>query len=183
MIKHYLNYSILFTSILINCAVYAQECAEAKSSVTPDSRYQLLNAGQEVKDLKTGLIWQRCLAGEQWNGRQCTGEFEYFSYTGSQAFIAQHAKGWRLPTIQELSTLSSGCWGLAINTNAFPPNPERYSKSDELRSSSQFKPTPQEAADLKYFGYDKMEWYMTYETNFGQTTYKTHDLQMRLVRR
>ena len=40
---------------------------------TPDSRYELLNAGAEVRDTMTNLVWQRCRLGQHWNGSDCTG--------------------------------------------------------------------------------------------------------------
>ena len=183
MIKTYIVQPLLLSSLFLSSSVFAQECDSKQPSITPNSRYQLLNAGREVKDLKTGLIWQRCLAGEQWNGRACTGEILDFSNSSAKSYISQYAPNWRLPSIDELLSLDSKCWQPAINTTIFPPNPERYDPKDTLRSSTIFVPDKREAQNLKYFQYDKMEWYWAYETAFGQKSYKAYDLPMRLVRR
>ena len=183
MIKRKLSCSIILTGLLLSSSVFAQQCGDNQPSTAPNSRYQILNSGQEVKDLKTGLIWQRCLVGEQWNGRACTGEIQKFSNADAHTYVAQHAKGWRVPSINELLTLHSGCWQLAINTNAFPPNPARSDKYDTLRSSTKFAPTPHEAKTLKDFKYDKMEWYWAFETAYGEKNYLSYDLPMRLIRR
>ncbi|MDO3664492.1 hypothetical protein [Acinetobacter higginsii] len=68
----------LLAFCLISSTVIAQTYEEDQTTLTPDSRYELLNSGKEVKDKKTRLIWQRCLVGEQWDGQNCTGDFEYF---------------------------------------------------------------------------------------------------------
>ena len=36
-----------------------------------DDRYLILNAGQTVLDLQTGLEWMRCIPGQVWNGSTC----------------------------------------------------------------------------------------------------------------
>ena len=73
MLKQCITYSAIVTGCLLNSTLYAQQCEDGKPSLTPDSRYQFINHGQEVKDLKTGLIWQRCLMGESWDAQQCRG--------------------------------------------------------------------------------------------------------------
>lgn len=185
MIRKNLSSSIVLTSLLLSSTVFAQKCDESQLSTTPNSRYQLLNSGQEVKDLKTGLIWQRCLVGEQWNGRACIGEIQKFSNPDALTYIRQHAPNLRLPSINELLTLSGGCWQHAININIFPVNLERtdYDSYDTLRSSTKFIPNAHEAQTLRELKYDKMDWYWAFETAYGQKSYLSYDLPMRLVRK
>ncbi|MBJ9907166.1 Lcl C-terminal domain-containing protein [Acinetobacter bereziniae] len=186
MIRKKLSYLAILTSLLLSSGVFAQQCDEAQPSTTPNSRYQLLNSGQEVKDLKTGLIWQRCLVGEQWNGRACIGEIQNFSHPSSLTYIRQHAPNWRIPSINELLTLGGGCWQHAININIFPVNPERierYDSYDTLRSSTKFIPNAHEAQTLRELKYDKLDWYWAFETGHGQKSYLSYDLPMRLVRK
>ena len=170
----------LLTLCLFSSTVIAQTCAEDKTTLTPDSRYELLNSGKEVKDKKTGLIWQRCLVGEEWDGQNCTGEFEYFSIDKIKPYLSQKASRWRLPTIDELLTLKSvNCWSPSINTSIFPSALERYSESDTLLSSSIYKPTKQEERLAP--GY---KWNWALSTNYGQKSFESNGrgMQVRLVR-
>lgn len=180
-------YKIMVSAAVAGCllsnAVYAQQCDDKEPSVTPDSRYQLLNNGQEVKDLKTGLIWQRCVTGEHWSGSHCTGEQKSLSGDEPSSQFATAGKNWRLPTIDELKTLSSGCWQSAINTTIFPSNPERYDTKDRLISSTPYMPGKSEAALLHGQGYRNLSWHWVFETAYGQKTYETFALPTRLVRR
>lgn len=65
------------------------------------------------RDPKTGLYWDRCSVGQSWNGTTCTGEPIKLNWQDAKDYVAkftnQQAKGgytnWRLPTIEELSTI------------------------------------------------------------------------------
>ncbi|NNP67197.1 DUF1566 domain-containing protein [Acinetobacter sp. Ac_5812] len=170
----------LLAFCLFSSTVIAQTCEEDLTTLTPDSRYVLLNSGKEVKDKNTGLIWQRCLVGEQWNGQNCTGDFEYFSIEKIKTYLNQNITVWRLPTIDELLTLKSvTCWAPSINTTIFPPAPERYGDSDTLLSSSIYKPTKQE--ERLALGY---KWNWAFSTGYGQKSFESNGrgMQVRLVR-
>jgi hypothetical protein len=87
----------------------------------PDSGYELMNNGSEVRDIQTELIWQRCSLGQHWNGNNCAGTA--IKYSWQQAKEAAKAAGpsWRLPDIYELqSLLEMRCAHPAINTTIFP---------------------------------------------------------------
>ena len=54
----------------------AQAACFADSPLTrPDERYQAVDGsnGAEVKDTQTGLVWQRCMLGQTWEGSACSG--------------------------------------------------------------------------------------------------------------
>lgn len=72
-----------------------------------DHRYELLPTGDEVRDLKTKLIWQRCLVGQEWNGARCVGS--PYKLTFAQARKLEE-DGWRIPNKIELESIldSSG---------------------------------------------------------------------------
>lgn len=65
------------------------------------------------QDPKTGLIWDRCSVGQTWDGTTCTGEALRLNWKDAKEYVArfanEQAKGgytdWRLPTIQELSSI------------------------------------------------------------------------------
>ena len=102
----------------------AQTCQTNIKNKTPDSRYQLLNNGSEVKDLITGLIWNRCSLGQTWSGTTCAGEAS--AYTWHQALQAAQTagNGWTLPNINELLSLTNrSCYQPAINDTFFPNTP------------------------------------------------------------
>lgn len=84
-------------------------------------RYLPLGDGAEIKDLQTGLIWQRCVEGMRWNGSSCINKPQMFTFDDAQTLAGN---GWRLPTNDELSTLvDKARQQPAINTEAFPATP------------------------------------------------------------
>lgn len=78
------------------------------------------------RDAKTGLMWDRCSVGQSWNGTTCTGEAIQLNWQDAKDYVKkftnQQAKGgysdWRLPTIQELSSIRycSKGWRQATET-------------------------------------------------------------------
>lgn len=65
------------------------------------------------RDAKTGLMWDRCSIGQSWDGTTCTGQAMKLNWQDAKDYVKkftnQQAKGgysdWRLPTIQELSSI------------------------------------------------------------------------------
>ena len=99
----------------------AQTCQTNIKNKTPDSRYQLLNNNSEVKDLKTGLIWQRCSLGQTWSGTSCTGKTTEYEWKAALQAAKKMGSGWRMPNVTELSSLLElACYFPAINEDFFP---------------------------------------------------------------
>lgn len=75
------------------------------SDVLVADRY-LVNNCDVVKDVVTGLEWQRCSVGQTWNAetKRCDGSTSTFNWYGAQNLTK--AGGFRLPTITELRTLT-----------------------------------------------------------------------------
>jgi hypothetical protein len=70
------------------------------------SRYQPAGAqGEIIRDLHTGLEWQRCSVGQTWNAAlaQCDGTPSVFNH--EQAAALTDAGGFRAPHVHELMTL------------------------------------------------------------------------------
>lgn len=67
-----------------------------------DIRYHVSDDGSEVKDMQTGLVWQRCSVGQSSNGSTCAGQAKEFTFDEAQK---QAVNGWRVPTVRELHSL------------------------------------------------------------------------------
>ncbi|MCB1660116.1 MAG: DUF1566 domain-containing protein, partial [Pseudomonadales bacterium] len=100
---------------------HAQTCNANIARTAPDSRYELVNNGTEVKDTQTNLIWQRCSLGQTWNGSSCTGTAATYNWTNALQTAANMGSGWHLPNIKELSSLvERACYNASINETYFP---------------------------------------------------------------
>ncbi|MBH2009218.1 MAG: DUF1566 domain-containing protein [Xanthomonadaceae bacterium] len=95
-------------------------CFLLSGAVMAQSRFSYSADGAEVTDSRTGLVWQRCSAGQAWSGSTCTGTASTFTHEGALAH-AQSQAGWRLPNVKELSSLSDKTKSNpAIDSTAFP---------------------------------------------------------------
>lgn len=100
---------------------HAQTCNPNIVREAPDSRYQLLNSGTEVKDTQTGLIWQRCSLGQTWSGSSCTGTAATYNWANALQTGKNMGNDWRVPNVKELySLLEEACYNAAINETFFP---------------------------------------------------------------
>lgn len=73
----------------------------------------------EVKDSRTGLVWQRCSMGQTWTGSTCKGTPQLFTTRTLESRLS--AQGYRLPTFNELNSLvQSDCASPKINSTFFP---------------------------------------------------------------
>ena len=156
---------------LIATFSHAQTCQSNIKNKTPDSRYQLLSNGSEVKDLKTGLIWQRCSLGQTWDGTTCTGTAS--QYTWQQVQAAKDAgNGLTLPNIKELSSLANrACYNPAINDTFFPNTPF---------DSSTYYGAYWSSSPVAYYG--GYAWYVYFNDGDDSVGYKNDSLFVRLVR-
>jgi len=113
-------------------AVANQTCRTPPSP--PASQFQSLGDGSQAKDLKTKLIWMRCIEGQDWTGSVCKARDPNavnpgpgLSYADAQAMakrMSTGAKQWRLPTKRELETLrASSCYNPSLNLEVFPTAP------------------------------------------------------------
>lgn len=123
--------TLLFSLLLMALPLAAQTCD--KSSL-PLTRYRL--NGDVALDVQTGLSWRRCAEGQSWTGKQCKGEPRAMSMSDAKSWVERlnqgpaparsNAKGWRLPTQDELLTLiDPGCSDPAVNLKAFPGTASR----------------------------------------------------------
>lgn len=119
---------LVIASILLiagNAQLQAQTCSvDYIQPTTPSAQFQRITA-TEVRDNKTGLIWQRCSLGQR--GEQCQlGEPLQLDWVSVQHRVESSTKSpaWRLPTPQELRTLiEEQCSDPSINLEVFPNSP------------------------------------------------------------
>jgi len=100
--------------------IYAQTCKTGAIKSTPDTNFEIIGDGSEVKDKITGLIWQRCFAGQIWNGSECIGEANQFQWIDALKETRKLGKGYRLPNAKEaMSIIEHSCIYPAFNTKIF----------------------------------------------------------------
>lgn len=168
------QHSLLCLPIIFGCSTgFAQTCNEQILRNTPNDRFEV--SGNEARDLKTGLIWQRCNAGQTWDGEGCSGSASI--YTWAQALNLSDGQ-WRLPNIRELASLiESACVDPSINMAIFPDT-----ASDFYWSSSQ---------DVNYSGsLTSKSWGVNFNSgevntgsiNFLTSYYTDHYVHVRLVK-
>jgi len=84
----------------------------------------LLPDGSEILDLTTGLVWQRCSVGQNWNQTlsRCEGLPTKFSW--SDALMLNSSGSWRIPNIKQLtSIIDFRCQAPPLNPEIFPDTP------------------------------------------------------------
>jgi hypothetical protein len=122
-----IRFSLSVLSASLVCIGLTQAaCIPNEPLTRPDSRYEAVdNKGAQVKDLDTGLVWQRCVHGQQWDGKTCAGD--PIAQDWNLAVKTANAAGWRLPTQKELQSLSeTSCSELALNQTWFGSGPSGW---------------------------------------------------------
>ena len=128
MRKGFLLIFCIFFFIMYSADLYAQTCKPDIPASTPD--WQLTDHGDgTVTDIKTGLMWKKCLEG--FSGSSCNSDGSVSLFTWKAAL--ERADGhvfaghddWRLPNIKELNSIvEEKCVAPAINLNRFPNTPD-----------------------------------------------------------
>ncbi len=111
---------------LLGLALLASACCA--STAQAQSRYSYSTDGAEVTDSKTGLIWQRCSAGQAWSAGTvtCTGTAATYTHEAALSY-AKSQTGWRLPNVKELSSITDKSRNNpAIDFTAFPATPSNW---------------------------------------------------------
>jgi Protein of unknown function (DUF1566) len=79
-----------------------------------DGRFQIMDEGQTVKDVKTKLIWTRCSVGQEFKDNVCSGSADamYLSNANKMLKVINAdssgfagARNWRIPTVKEWADL------------------------------------------------------------------------------
>ncbi|WP_158608401.1 DUF1566 domain-containing protein [Stagnimonas aquatica] len=133
----------LLTALLLGLGLSAgaqaqQVCNASLAATRPDSQYRISADGSEVTDLTTGLIWKRCVEGQNWDAdnQQCSGTPTAMAWPAALVHVSAQTGGWRLPNLNEaLSLLEAGCKTPAHNVSVFP-SPTTASQLYHLSTST-----------------------------------------------
>lgn len=111
------------------CALLAGVCLNTPLAFA--SPYSASSSGDEITDMRTGIIWRRCAEGMTWDGTTCTGTALSITHSSAEALAQQEAKktqkAWRLPSFKELKSLQApGQPGQLLDPDAFPATPEMW---------------------------------------------------------
>ncbi len=98
------------------------------TSVTVAGRTYLVYANGTALDTKTKLMWMRCVVGQSWTGSTCSGKGTYFKWEAARQQTASFAghNDWRVPTIEELRTLTYCSNGKPAYFNNGKPGEDEY---------------------------------------------------------
>ena len=137
----------------------------AAPAVWAQGRYTISASGTEVTDTRTGLIWQRCSAGQSWSGGTCSGSAATYTHEAALAY-AQSQSGWRLPNVKELASLADRSrLDPAIDADVFPGTPSYW-----YWSSSPVA------------GYADRAWGVVFDNGYFSSYNRGNDSHVRLVR-
>ncbi|WP_246237621.1 DUF1566 domain-containing protein [Caldichromatium japonicum] len=101
-------------------------CFKGLAETAPSTEFTQLEGGAVVRHERTGLEWQRCALGQQWDAasKTCAGRPTVHTWKEAVKQAEQTGDGWRLPTGDELMTIVERCHdGPAINPQVFPNTP------------------------------------------------------------
>ncbi len=107
-------------SLLLKHLLAAYLCIVACSSIA-DAPFTVSTDRLEVTDAKTGLVWRRCAEGMVASLTGCTGTATRFTHVAAMMHASSQSGGWRLPNVQELSSIADLSRQLpSIDIVAFP---------------------------------------------------------------
>lgn len=111
---------LLFGFTMQNFAGAAQQCDYSKPETTPISRFEINQTDGTVSDTKTKLIWKICPEGQSYSEGHCTGSATNFTWDNAMQTFGDTGDSWRLPNVEELSSLvEERCRNPAINMAIF----------------------------------------------------------------
>jgi len=125
------KWSLVTVILLLQPSINAQAsslCAGSENTAitatTPSANFSD-NGDGTITHHTTGLIWQRCSLGQSWDGSDCTGSADGFTWADALASAVQNTfaghNDWRLPNKNELASIVEyRCWNPVINNQQFP---------------------------------------------------------------
>ena len=163
----------LFFLFFISIDAWSQQCDISRPASTPDDQF-VINDDGTVTVLESGLTWMRCVVGQQWNGKKCSGEAMRFDW--GSAFKEEDKmnsgagyaglNNWRLPQVAELASIvERQCINPRINLSVFPLTPAASFWTGNHKKNST----------------EKMAFAMSFDKNGVQKRLQQEKLYLRLV--
>ena len=123
--------SLVFLALIYSSCLHAQCAAGNINTAVPASAPLSEFAEQEdgtLRHQRTGLIWQRCALGQNWDGNACTGIETQLNWSSALSAADSHIQAeqddWRVPNRNELaSIIEQRCFSPALDNDAFPLAP------------------------------------------------------------
>lgn len=96
---------------------------------------RLIADGALVYDRKTDLTWSRCSLGQRWDAQRstCAGEAARITFDEAKAL---EGRGWRIPTLDELSSIVRPDSVPTIDSRIFPGTPPQYYWATDNRDTT-----------------------------------------------
>ncbi|SEH09013.1 Lcl domain-containing protein [Candidatus Venteria ishoeyi] len=156
-------------------------------------------------DMETGLLWMRCSVGQTWDGKTCQGKAKEFKWKEAKQQTANFVgySDWRIPTIEELRTLTYCSNGEPAYFNNGKMGFKEYkaqgkpsgfdwgcagdsSKDHEKPTivQSVFPNTPSDWfwSGSPYAAVSSYAWYVYFYNGYDDLSYRFSNLHVRLVR-
>lgn len=142
--NNYQKLAFVFFSFVFVNPTFGQICRDQIPESTPTEQFEVHDDGT-VSDTKTGLMWQRCNVGQNWDGNTCSGFGGWFSVheifnVAKQSETAGY-DDWRLPNFKELfSIVETSCRQPAINAVIFPNTSSNlhWTSTPSIETTGQF---------------------------------------------
>lgn len=118
----------LFFGLFSSAPVMAQSEAscgtDSEQPLTTPANDFIEHADGTVTQKSTGLMWQRCPVGTQWDGASCQGQSRALNWHEAmqESLLSNYAgyQDWRLPELAELTAIvEQGC-SPRVNLEVFP---------------------------------------------------------------
>ncbi|MGD8885520.1 MAG: DUF1566 domain-containing protein [Gammaproteobacteria bacterium] len=104
----------------------AQNCNIDRPAARDSSRFDV-NGNGTVTDLESGLTWQRCPVGQQWQHGACVGEAKLLTWSEALAMAKSASTknagvtSWRIPRLNEIAGIVDiRCKDPRIDLTVFP---------------------------------------------------------------
>ncbi|MDP5137331.1 DUF1566 domain-containing protein [Rheinheimera baltica] len=107
-----------YIALWLLCSIYLTSLFGFTATAEPaliDNRYEIIEDGSVVRDVITGLEWQRCSVGQSWDGATCVGAAVRHTWANAAAMVL--SGGFVLPNIDQLQSLV-----FCSNTGVYDPS-------------------------------------------------------------